>query len=222
MWIKDNNKSAMITTVLLLMFYGFALHLVLFTPNSIQNFMFSEAGPYESLSPLLWMILAILSLIHCDFQLSTRLVMAISAVLFALREWDMHKQLFGVSFIKTRFYTDPNIAISYKVVGGLILLVIAYLAIYLLVQYFKALRVHTKEVNSAFRYLNLAFVLLVLSKILDRASSQMIELFHYHLPMQTQLIIRALEESTEMLLPAIFIIALMMYSVRKKNPVHYR
>ncbi|MFW1753145.1 hypothetical protein [Acinetobacter wanghuae] len=75
--------------------------------------MFSEQGAYEALSPVLWLILAVLSLyyrciiavlslyyrciiavlslFHPHFKVSTRWVMAISSLLFALREWDMHK-----------------------------------------------------------------------------------------------------------------------------------
>lgn len=222
MWIKDNHKNVVITIILLFIFYGFALHLVLFSPNSIQQFMFSEQGAYEALSPVLWLILAVLSLFHPHFKVSTRWVMAISSLLFALREWDMHKALFGISFIKTNYYLDPAVPLLHKLAGGLILLMIIYLSIYLIVQYIKALKSHVKEANSAFRYLNLAFILLVISKVLDRFSSQMVELFHYHLSKQTELIIRALEESTEMLLPAIFLVALISYGVNKKVVSHYR
>ena len=222
MWIKENYKSILITTILLLIFYGFALQIVLFTPEVIHKYIFSEQGPYESLSPLLWLLLAIFSLCHSYFRISTRLVMASAAVLFALREWDLHKALFGTSFIKSRYYFNPEIPVMHKIGGALILAFILYLAIYLLVQYFKALKVQIKEPSRAFRYMNLALVLLVISKVLDRMSSQMVELFHVRLSAQTELIIWVLEESTEMLLPTMFLVAIILHSYKYKSKVNTR
>ncbi|MFD0950334.1 hypothetical protein ACFQ0F_08040 [Paraperlucidibaca wandonensis] len=125
----------------------------------------------------------------------------------------MHKALFSDSFIKSNFYKSPDTPLYDKLIGGLILLLMIALLIYLAKLMLQFLRNHASSDTSA-HLLVYSLALGATSKILDRFSSQMHELFNIAIPANARLVIVAMEESLEMALPLLLILALLTYRRR--------
>ena len=194
-------------------YLGIAAYIALKAPLEVSTFLYSESGPYEVFSTVLWLVLAGLVLLQSQLQLRVRLASSIAALLMCSRELDMHKALFTMSFIKTNFYKSPDIPFHDKVAGGLALLVMIALLVYLAKRMLLFLRTQASSDTSA-HLLVYSLALGAISKILDRFSSQMHELFNIAVPANARLAIVAMEESLELALPLLLILALLTYRRR--------
>ena len=193
---------------LLAIYFCFIIYTIWLMPADIGRILFSEQGPFEVFTSWLWLILSLFCLINKELLLTTRFATGLSALLLAAREMDFHKSLFGSSFIKTNFYRSQEIPFSDKVYGLIILVLIAGLTLFLLKKLLQTLRLSAHHYTPSTVIILVAIFLTVISKILDRFSSQMYELFHIEISQNTSLLIYALEESTEMLIPILLIISL--------------
>lgn len=211
------SRHFFITTFLLILYWASVLHTAIFLPQDLANFLFSESGAFEIFSPYLWFLLAVVCLCG-HFTPTTCLTTSITAVLFALREMDLHKSLFGMSFLKTNFYRSDIISLSDKIFGGLICIVLLLLAIYLGKTFFKHLRHTPRPWPAAYSYTIFAFILFVASKYVDRLKAQLMELFDTAISDRSAVIIQSLEESTEMILPVLLCIAVFFYQRPLKPP----
>lgn len=196
--------------LLLTSYLGIAAFITLKAPQEVWAYLYSEAGPYEVFSAYLWLLLSILALFTKSMQPSTRLIAALMALMLGARELDMHKSLFSMSFIKTNFYKSADISLQDKLVGGLILLAMIILLVCLLVRMWRHFRNNTFYTSSSFLLFS-GLLLGILSKVLDRFSSQMLKLFQITLPPDTRMMIIAFEESLEMVIPLLLALALLAY-----------
>lgn len=130
---KHQPPTLSILLTLLSVYLGMAAYITLHAPLDVVSFLYSEVGPYEVFSAGLWILLGILTLLSSALQPRTRIIGGIAALMMWARELDMHKSLFCVSFIKTNFYLNPDISLYNKVGGGLILLIITAVVVYLTV-----------------------------------------------------------------------------------------
>ena len=196
--------------LLLTTYLGIAAFITLKAPQEVWAYLYSEAGPYEVFSAYLWLLLSISALFTKSMQPSTRLIAALMALMLGARELDMHKSLFSMSFIKTNFYKSASIPLHDKLVGGLILLAMTSLLIYLIV---RTWRYFSNSVccTSSSLLLFSGLLLGITSKILDRFSSQMLKLFQIALPPDVRMMIVSFEESLELLMPLLLILALLTY-----------
>ena len=112
-----------ISLLLIFLYIGISLHTAFTAPLIVTEYLFSEEGAYEVFSPLLWFVLAFLCLVKLKLQFSTRILSALAALMLGLREMDLHKSLFEMSFIKTNFYKSPDIALTDKLLGFTLLMV---------------------------------------------------------------------------------------------------
>lgn len=202
-----------VTLLLLALYLGLTVHTVLTAPPSVAALLYSETSAYEVFSYWLWGLLALLSLTS-NMPVRTRIAISAAALIMAARELDMHKSLFSMSFIKTKFYTSPDIIISDKLIGAAIIALILTLAIYLIRKFIANIKKRHLDISSLFVIIGLG--LGALSKILDRFSSQMRELFDIIVTSETRLMVMALEESLEMIVPALLIIALLTAASKTK------
>jgi len=197
-----------ITFFLLAVYLGMAAYAALNGPAEVVHYLYSEQGPYETFSAWLWFLLAALTLLSTPLHMRTRLAAAFAALLMGARELDLHKALFGTSFIKVPFYKSASIPLQDKLLGGLLLLGIIALLVYLV----RALLTHLRRRgpgDAPTLLLLIGLVLGMASKVLDRFSSQMHELFSIDVSATTRLLVVSLEESLEMTLPLFFILALL-------------
>ncbi|MCP1659945.1 hypothetical protein [Neisseria perflava] len=209
------SRHILITLLLLLVYWAFIYHIAIFAPLDLAVFAFSEEGTIEILSPLLWFLLALFYLFG-RMALPTRLASAVMAVLFGLREMDMHKSFFQVEgqsthFLRSNFYFTDIEPLSHKIIGGIFALAILALAFYLIKTFVISFKRSRKPRNPAYGYTALGFVLLVISKFADRLNSDLQEIFNITLPPRSVVLVQAFEESTEMILPVILCIAVILY-----------
>lgn len=203
-----------ITLLLLSLYLGLTVHTVLKASPEITKFLYSETSVYEVFSHWLWGVLALLSLIS-SMSLRLRISVAVAALLMGARELDMHKSLFSMSFIKTKFYTSADISFNEKLIGATILILILLLAGYLLAQLLQ--RMKQRRLDAPMALMLMGFGMGLVSKVLDRFSSQMRELFNIFVTNETRLMIMALEESLEMIIPVFLIVALLIYNATQKQ-----
>lgn len=186
------------------------MHIAVFAPLDLVDFLFGESGTFEIFSTCLWFLLAVVCL--CGrFTVPIRLAAAAAAVLFGLREMDLHKSLSDMSFLKIHFYRSGFIPLSDKLAGIAIILFLLFLVFYLGRTFLKHLRQSPRSWQAAYGYTVLALILLAASKFADRLNAQLNKLFDITLSERSEAVIRSLEESTEMVLPVLFCIAVFLY-----------
>lgn len=206
-----NNQipAARILLLLLAVYLSLAAYVALKAPHEVTAFLYSEQGPYEVFSAWLWLLLGVISLCSRALQPRTRIAAGLAALLMGARELDMHKSLFSMSFIKTNFYKSADIPLHDKLEGGVILLAMLALVLYLLVRMVQHLR--RRGISDTSALLLTALVLGAGSKVLDRFSSQMHELFQIDVSAGVRLMVMVMEESLEMTMPLLLILALLTY-----------
>lgn len=115
-----------ISFLLIALYVSICVHTALNAPLSVTQYLFSESGAFEVLSPWLWYLLAMLCLLNTEIKLNTRIFTAAAAILLGFREMDFHKRLFDDSFIKTNFYRSAEIPLMDKLLGFILLLGIIF------------------------------------------------------------------------------------------------
>lgn len=147
--------------------------------------------------------------------LSKTAIVAISLLLVAAaaRELDLHKAMFGMSILKTNFYR--SYASGTQIAGALLVLLPIFAAvIYLLLAYGRPLLRAVKNRHPAAITVASTFIFLVLLKVFDSAIGiigeklgKPGEVWGYTTP--AGLITMALEESLELALPLLIVIAVL-------------
>lgn len=176
--------------------------------------IFSEQGPFERLSPVFWVGLAL----ACAVQAAplanghgrgrNLVVLALIAVLLAMREADWHYKLAGGNVLRIKFYSQGSATLEVKLIAAVIVivgLVIVLRALWLAIA--------TLRHRAAWREpwvwtLAIGLLAMVGTKMLDRSLNLLREWFALTLPEQTGHLIGAWEEGFECALPLIFAVAL--------------
>lgn len=200
-----------ISFLLIALYLGICIHTALNAPASVTQYLFSESGAFEVMSPWLWYLLAVLCLLNVEIKLNTRVFTAIAATLLGLREMDFHKQVFEISFIKTNFYRSAEIPLMDKLLGFILLLGIIFVFLILAKKLVQTIRSMKDSLNIAHFFIFLTIACGGLSKVLDRTTSTLKEEFGIQLVPHTQIMIMTIEEGVEMLLPVLLIVAVLSY-----------
>ena len=200
-----------ISFLLIALYLGICIHTALNAPASVTQYLFSESGAFEVMSPWLWYLLAVLSLLNIEIKLNTRVFTAIAATLLGLREMDFHKQVFEMSFIKTNFYRSAEIPLMDKLLGFILLIGIIFVFLVLAKKLVQTIRSMKDSLNIAHFFIFLTIACGGLSKVLDRTTSTLKDEFGIQLVPHTQIMIMTIEEGVEMLLPVLLIVAVLSY-----------
>lgn len=215
--MKNLSTAVRMALVVVLIYVGYLMLLALSLPPELFKPLFSEQGPFEEMSMVLWVVLGAMLLFH-DFRSPRVLALAALAFLFAGREADLHKAYTVMSIEKIKFYLSPDVPVIQKILGGIVLLgcigLILHLA-QLCHRYFYrqgGLRTPVGQV------LLLPVLMLPASKIIDRFASQVYEIFGVRLPVTLGQVVSSLEEGIEMAMPVLFIVALMLYRAGRREP----
>lgn len=200
-----------ISFLLIALYVSICVHTALNAPLSVTQYLFSESGAFEVLSPWLWYLLAMLCLLNTEIKLNTRIFTAAAAILLGFREMDFHKRLFDDSFIKTNFYRSAEIPLMDKLLGFILLLGIIFVFLVLAKKLVNTIRSMKDSLNIAHFFIFLTIACGGLSKVLDRTTSTLREEFNIQLIPHTQVMIMTIEEGVEMLLPILLIVAVLTY-----------
>ena len=200
-----------ISFLLIALYLGICIHTALNAPASVTQYLFSESGAFEVMSPWLWYLLAVLCLLNVEIKLNTRVFTAIAATLLGLREMDFHKQVFEMSFIKTNFYRSAEIPLMDKLLGFILLIGIIFVFLVLAKKLVQTIRSMKDSLNIAHFFIFLTIACGGLSKVLDRTTSTLKDEFGIQLVPHTQIMIMTIEQGVEMLLPVLLIVAVLSY-----------
>lgn len=212
--IMSFSKAAhilFISFLLIALYLGICIHTALNAPPAVTQYLFSESGAFEVMSPWLWYLLAVLCLLNVEIKPNTRVFTAIAATLLGLREMDFHKQVFEMSFIKTNFYRSAEIPLMDKLLGFILLLGIIFVFLILAKKLVQTIRSMKDSLNIAHFFIFLTIACGGLSKVLDRTTSTLKDEFGIQLVPHTQIMIMTIEEGVEMLLPVLLIAAVLSY-----------
>ncbi|WP_416192152.1 hypothetical protein [Neisseria sp. CCUG12390] len=216
------SRHLKIAVLLLSVYWAFMFHIAFFDPLEISTTIFSENSTIEAVSPYLWFMLAVFCLFSNKLSVPTRLASAVTAVLLGFREMDWHKsffqeETFRTHFLRSNFYRSDMVPLSHKIIGGLLVLLIIIVAVYLLKTFVRSVRREGKPFQTAYIYTASGIFLLAVAKFADRLNGQMIEFFQKTLPPKINIAVQAFEESTEMIVPVLLCIALILYSNRQHD-----
>lgn len=184
--------------------------IALYLSHDTFVWLYSEAGPFELLSLGFWLLLAALcfslpGLPRRPWQ------QGIVAMVAAAREADLHKAFTEGSVLKFTYYFDSSTPLLERLLVALVTFPLVALVLYVLVG--GARFIHR---SNALRFewgqtVLLAMILLVASKMLDRSGAVLADWFGLGFPLLLQRFVAAFEEGTEMLLPILFMAALLQY-----------
>jgi hypothetical protein len=160
----------------------------------------SEEGPLEWGAAIGWLLLA--PLVRWSGGTGRRaLALAGVSLLFAAREFDLHKIIAGTSFLKTNFYRGDAVAPHYKLIGAAIALAVLAVVLYGLGAGTLAF-VRGRHWRSAWgRLVVLAFAMLLLSKLLDRTPAILKDEWHRPLDWTASHLVTVHEEWLECFVP---------------------
>lgn len=209
------TAAGRITLLALLVYAVFLVTLATSQSPEVFRPLFSESGPFEQMSVLLWALLGVALLLPGALPNRPRLAMAVVALLFAAREADLHKRFTVMSLEKIKFYLSPDVPMLQKLLGGLVWLMTVALLVYLGRALYGAVRRQQLLHSGPGQVMMLAVLMLPLSKVIDRFSSQLYEMFQIVLPPLVQRLIAAFEEGMEMIMPLLFLVAWQLYRAQR-------
>ena len=166
----------------------------------------SEEGPLEWGAAIGWLLLAPLVL-WSGGRGRRALALGGVSLLFAAREFDLHKIIAGTSFLKTNFYRGHAIAPHDKLLGAAIALAVLAVVLYGLGAGTLAF-VRGRHWRSAWgRLVMLAFAVLLLSKLLDRTPAILKDEWHRPLDWTASHLVTVHEEWLECFVPLCLVAA---------------
>ncbi len=207
-------RNAGILTGALLLFIAAMVAFGVGLDEETRTAIFAESGPFETASEWFWFLLAGLCFWHLDAGARYRLALGTAAALAAMREAEWHKQFTTDSLFKTNYYEAADISLAEKIPAGIVAVAAIVLVGYLGVRAVRLLLGrHQWREPWGFVTLLGAGILPVI-KVVDRLPNLLIEKADTALPGSVVAVMSTLEEGVEMVLPLIFVAAVLMYNDR--------
>ena len=180
--------------------------------HEVNDRLFAETGPFEMMSPWLWLGLA--ALIPLTFRRVSLPIVSgsVICVACAAREWDMHKSITGYSVLKPKFYLRSEFELHHQIIAGLAVAALGA-SVFFLVQHL--LRVRPRRLRPVPMWvlgMTMGVGMLVLTKVFDRAPKVLSEDFGIQLGEPQLSLMMAFEEGLEMLMPVAFAAMVLAYA----------
>jgi len=182
-----------------------ALLLWLALPAQTVISLMSEDGPVESATVVAYALAVVAIWLLRASTWPTRLASSMVLLMFAAREMDLHRSLFGMSMLKSRFYLSAPLLPRLTALAILLPLVLAL--VYLVWKHARPLWRGLRQRQTVAVTLACFFAALIASKAIDRSLNVVFELFSYASPLWLQALQLAFEETLELLLPVLAIVA---------------
>lgn len=192
--------------------------LALVLDADVAKVLFSEQGFFEQMSPVLWIFAGLYALWKINKGGLQYLMLGLTFIALALREWDHHKTFTSDSILKINFYKD-GFGME-QVFGGIAALVIIGLILATLVILIRYLIAQRGYKTRGGQLLIAGLGMLVLSKLMDRAPSILRGDFNMTLDEDLTVVLLALEEGFEFFCPALILIGVVYkFKSEKSQPL---
>ncbi len=187
----------------------FALaHVAIYSPREVMAIM-SETGWVERSTAAAWFLLAPLVwlLRRRGDPPATSAALSVMFLAFGARELDWHKAFTGTTVLRVSWYFGPA-PLQHKLAALAVLSVVSLAMLRLLLAHARAWWRALRGGDTVAVSIAAFVVTLVVSKLLDRSYNVLNEDFHMGLSMSTKVVVSALEETLELTLALIALLAL--------------
>lgn len=198
-------RSHLLSPALLGLSVLLALLLWLALPAQTVLALMAEEGPVESATVLAYVLAIVAIWLLRASTWPTRLASSMVLLMFAAREMDLHKSLFGMSMLKSRFYLSAPLLPRLAALA--ILLPLALALVYLVWKHARPLWRGLRQRQALAITMACFMTALFASKAIDRSLNIVFEMFNYASPLWLQALQLAFEETLELLLPVLAIVA---------------
>ena len=192
-----------------------ALLLWLALPAQTVLALMAEEGPVESATVLAYLLAIVAIWLLRASTWPTRLASSMVLLMFAAREMDLHKSLFGISMLKSRFYLSAPLLPRLAALA--ILLPLALALGYLVWKHARPLWRGLRQRQALAITMACFMTALFASKAIDRSLNVIFEVFNYASPLWLQALQLAFEETLELLLPVLAVVAGWQSSPRNQS-----
>lgn len=179
--------------------------------------MFSEAGWFEDLSPVFWLLLGAILLFAHPIALGKRIGMAVIAAALAAREEGWHKKFTTDSLFKSDYYQMAGVPLGEKLSAGAVALALTGLLIWLLVAGGRELFARGGWRRPWGWVALFAVLISPILKAVDRGPSILRVQFDVTVPSDIDMVMLSLEEGMEMALPLLFLLSLVLYLADRRS-----
>ncbi len=196
---------------LLALVWAAALLLGLSLERAAGQYFFSEGRPVEDANVVAYALVVLLLLIWSRAPRDFRLHSAVVITFLALRELDFHNAFTSDSFMKISYYSRGADPLWGRVLAGLIFLAVLAITLAYLIRLARlrgALAAGRPYALSSLA----ALVLLPLSKVMDSGAREIQRQTGYDTPEEIRYWVTLLEESTELAIPLIMLLAIVQYN----------
>lgn len=200
---------------LLLYFAMLAVSPLVLSEPGFEHF-FSEEGPIEIVSALLWIVAAAVVLVRARPLRRRAWAFALLYVVFAAREAELHRAFTADSMFKSSYYRRVAAPFEEKLVAGLVAIAIVTLLAYVI---WVVVRFLWKERGWRTRsgaWLLAGMALLVFSKVLDRAPAVLAEDYDLVVGPLVKRYFSAFEEGLEAIVPLMLAFSAWIEGTRKR------
>ena len=209
------KSSAALSPILLGLTCLLALLLWLALPAQTVIGLMSEDGPVESATVVAYLLAVLAIWLLRASTWPTRLASSMVLLMFAAREMDLHRSLFGISMLKSRFYLSAPLLPRLTALA--ILLPLAVALVYLLWKHARPLWRGLRQRQTVAVTIACFLMALATSKVIDRSLNVLIEIADFHSPLWLQALQLAFEETLELLLPILALVAAWQSSPYRKT-----
>jgi hypothetical protein len=173
-------------------------------PPERFSYIFSEAGPFEEVSILLWLGASLAVLAFARPLTSRGVIFALLFAAFAAREASWHKAFTTDSLLKISYYLKSPASLTEKILAGVVAALFIAMLIYAAIVVIHFLFVKSGFASRTGYWLVLAGVLFVLVKLVDRTPSLLHDFTGHQIQVDVWRLMKAFEEGFEALTPALF------------------
>lgn len=193
----------------------------IYMPKEMAKELIEEDGAVETLQVILYIIGAIICFGYkirkiWDGALSAGFLLT----MLALRELDFQVKFTEISMTRTKFYFSPDISLTAKILGGIVVISILFVLITFAWRYFSELinGIRNHKIWSILTMNGLIFIPLVM--VIDKFLT-LLDLIGFEDTIKMELTKTFFEEMAELAIPVLFLAALITYGISfYKNQKH--
>ena len=205
-WLRGPQLTRLDRMVLAAMlgYTALLIGLAMRLPPERFSYIFSEAGPFEEVSILLWLGARLAVLAFARPLTSRGVIFALLFAAFAAREASWHKAFTTDSLLKISYYLKSPASLTEKILAGIVAALFIAMLIYAAIVVIHFLFVKSGFASRTGYWLVLAGVLFILVKLVDRTPSLLHDFTGHQIQVDVWRLMKAFEEGFEALTPALF------------------